>query len=80
MPVVRPVAYRNADALCRNSSDRNKNARPKKGDEQKFLFDHTPLIRARASRNMGLFRKVRNKTAPEAFSELTTERSIRASA
>jgi hypothetical protein len=45
MPVVGPIAYRDADALGRNSSDRNKNAGPKQGDEQKFVFDHTLLIR-----------------------------------
>jgi len=47
MPVVGPVAYLNADALCRNSNDRKKKAGSQKGDEQKFVFDHTPLNRIR---------------------------------
>jgi hypothetical protein len=40
MGVVRPVANRDAEALSL-SGDRKKNAGPKQGDEQKFVFDHT---------------------------------------
>jgi hypothetical protein len=45
MPVVGPVAYLNADALGLNSTKRKKNAGPKKSDEQKFVFNHTPFNR-----------------------------------
>lgn len=41
MPVVGPVAYLDADALGLDSTNRNKNAGPKKSDEQKFVFNHT---------------------------------------
>jgi hypothetical protein len=45
MPVVGPVAYLDADALGLNSTKRKKNAGPKKSDEQKFVFNHTPFNR-----------------------------------
>gem|GEM_PF-4479784 len=55
MSVVRPVADLNAEGLSLNSSDWNKNAGPKQGDQQKFVLNHMLLIRSRAPRCMGLF-------------------------
>lgn len=40
-----PVAYLNAEALGLNSPNRKKNAGPKKSEEQKFVFNHTPSNR-----------------------------------
>jgi hypothetical protein len=58
MSVVCPVAYFNAEALRGNGS-RKKNAGRNHCDEQKFVFDHTPLIRVHASRHVGLFHHFR---------------------
>jgi hypothetical protein len=45
MAVIGPVAYFNAEALRANSGGRKKNAGPNQGDEKKFIFSHTLLIR-----------------------------------
>lgn len=45
MAVIGPVADLNAEALSANSGSRKKNAGPNQGDEQKFIFNHTLLIR-----------------------------------
>ncbi|HTE93706.1 MAG TPA: hypothetical protein VK678_09380 [Bradyrhizobium sp.] len=46
MAVIRPIAYLNAETLRTNRACRNKNAGRNQGDEQKFVFNHTWLIRA----------------------------------
>jgi hypothetical protein len=55
MVIEGPVTDFDLDALRANRG-RQKDARHNDGDEQKFIFDHTPLIRARFSRHMGLSR------------------------
>ena len=55
MVVEWPVANLDFDALRSNRGGK-KDARRNNGNEQKFVFNHTPLIRARASRHMGLSR------------------------
>ena len=51
MAVIWPVAYLNAEALSADSGCRNKNAGRDQGDDQKFVFSHTLLIRlGRANR------------------------------
>jgi hypothetical protein len=45
MAVIGPVAYFDAEALRANSGGRKKNAGPNQGDEKKFIFSHTSLIR-----------------------------------
>lgn len=55
MVVEWPVANLDFDALRSNRGGK-KDARRNNGNEQKFVLNHTPLIRARASRYMGLSR------------------------
>jgi hypothetical protein len=46
MAVIGPIAYLNAKTLRANRACRNKNAGRNQGDEQKFVFNHTPFNRS----------------------------------
>jgi hypothetical protein len=59
MSVIRSIAYRNADALRWNGG-RKENTGRNHANEQKFVFDHTLLIRVRTFRRMGFFRLIQD--------------------